>query len=301
MSNLDSLSNAVTVQDKMKELDRPPRRKRQRHPVQTTVTIIITLIVMIPFLWMLLMSFKPTNSILNDPLSISGGLNFDNYKRALDTLDFALLYKNTFTIAALAIVIELVVTYLSSFALTRMVYKHKSVSSFIYVFFIAGQAIPPFILLFPVYRITLELGLQNTYWSLVLPYIAMSIGFNTLLFVGFLRGFPTELEESAVIDGAGMFTIAFRIVLPVVTPIVVTIFIFNVIYIWNEFPFAVTLISDPNMATIPLAISAFKSQYDIDYGGIAAASLMFIIPQLIFFALFQKKIIGGMTAGAVKG
>lgn len=274
---------------------------QQKHPLQTLVVVVITFIVMVPFLWMVLLGFKDNASILNDPLSWPKSLNLDNYRRALDTLDLGLLYKNTFTIAALAIGIELLVTYLSSFALARLTYKRKWVAGAIYTFFIAGQAIPPFILLFPVYRITLQLGLMNTYWSLVFPYVAMSIGFNTLLFVGFLRGFPAELEESAIIDGAGMLTVAFRIVLPIVMPIVVTIFIFNVLYIWNEFPFAVTLISDPEMTTIPLAISFFKGQYSIDYGGIIAASLIFIIPQLIFFAIFQKKIIGGMTAGAIKG
>lgn len=274
---------------------------KQRRPIQTLVCLVVTGVVMVPFLWMLMLSFKDNSSILNDPLSLPNFLNFENYKRAFSTLNLALLYKNTFTIAALAITIELFVTFLSSFALTRLIPKHKWMTQAVYLFFIAGQSIPPFILLFPVYRITLGLGLMNTYWSLVFPYVAMSIGFNTLLFVGFLRDFPAELEEAAVLDGAGLFTIAFRVVLPVVTPIVVTIFIFNVLYIWNEFPFAVTLISDPELTTIPLAISFFKGQYSIDYGGIVAASLIFIVPQLIFFALFQKKIIGGMTAGAVKG
>lgn len=277
------------------------KTKERKHPVQTAVILFITVVVMVPFLWMIMLSFKNNAEILNDPLSIPTSVNMDNFIRAFETLDLTMLYRNTFTIAAIAIVLELTITYLSSFAIARLSYRRKWVSSLIYVFFVFGQAIPPFILLFPVYRITLALDLQNTYLSLALPYAAMSIGFNTLLLVGFLRSFPTEIEEAAIVDGAGFFTIAFRIVLPLVMPIIVTVFIFNIIYIWNEFPFAVTLISDPEMTTIPLAISYFKGQYSIDYGGIIAASLIFIIPQLIFYAVFQKRIIGGMTAGAVKG
>ncbi len=129
----------------------------------------------------------------------------------------------------------------------------------------------------------------------------MSVGFNTLLFTGFLRGFPAEIEEAAVLDGVNLWTMAFRIVLPIVMPIVVTVFIFNMLYIWNEFPFAVTLISDPEMMTIPLAISQFKGQFSIDYGGIVAASLLFISSlSLAFYAIFQRFIIGGMTAGAAR-
>lgn len=277
-----------------------PSRSRT-HPVQAVITVIVTGLVMVPFLWMLMLSFKDSRSILNDPLGLPERLDFSNFTRALETLDLGLLYRNTFVIAVLAITIQLTITYLSSFALSRLVYRRTWVSNAVYIFFIAGQAIPPFILLFPVYRITIASGLQDTYWSLVLPYIAMSIGFNTLLLTGFLRSFPEEIEEAAILDGAGLFTLAFRVVLPMIMPIVVTVFIFNVLYIWNEFPFAVTLISDPDMMTIPLAISEFKGQYSVDYGGIVAASLLFIIPQLVFFAIFQKKIIGGMTAGAVKG
>ncbi len=277
------------------------KTRRDRHSLQSLITLAITFLVMIPFLWMVLLVFKDNSSILNDPLGLPQSWNFDNFKRAFETLDLASLYKNTFIIAALAIVIELIITFLSSFALARFVFHHKGAAQGIYLFFIAGQAIPPFILLFPIYRITLLLGIENTYWSLVLPYIAMSIGFNTLLFTGFLRSFPKELEEAALLDGANLWTLAFRIVMPVVTPVVVTIFIFNILYIWNEFPFAVTLISDPEMTTIPLAISQFKGQYNIDYGGIVAASLLFIVPQLAFYAIFQRQIIGGMTAGAVKG
>lgn len=269
--------------------------------LQYVVTIFITLAVMLPLVWMVLLSLKSNSSILNDPLSLPDTWNLDNFSRALSTLDITLLYKNTFTIVALAVSIQLTITYFSSFAITRLSYKRRWVVNFIYVFFISGQAITPFILLFPVYRINLQLGLLNTYWSLVLPYVAMSIGFNTLLFVGFLRGVPEDLEDAAIVDGAGILTIATRIVLPIVMPIVVTIFIFNVMYIWNEFPFAVTLISDPQMQTIPLAVSEFKGQYSIDYAGIASASLLFIVPQLVFFAIFQRRIIGGMTAGAVKG
>ncbi|PLR81653.1 carbohydrate ABC transporter permease [Bacillus canaveralius] len=277
------------------------RRDRRLNSLTYILTYAITLIVMIPFVWMVVLSFQDNQTILTNPFSLPDNINLDNYKRAFETLDFALLYKNTFIIAAVSLFIEMIITFASSYAISRLIFKRRKLRNGLYYFLIIGLAIPPFILLFPIYRITISLGLENTYLSLILPYIATSISFNTLLFTGFLKDFPTEIEEAAVIDGCNLFTLCTKVVFPVVKPVVMTIFIFNILYIWNEFPFAVTLISDPSHMTIPLAISEFKGRYNIDYGGIVSASLLFIIPQLVFYGIFQKHIIKGMTAGAVKG
>ncbi|NOU90157.1 ABC transporter permease subunit [Paenibacillus sp. LMG 31460] len=250
---------------------------------------------------MILLSFKSNNEILNDPFTFPKTLSFDNYSRALSTLKLGVLYQNTFIIAAITIIIELLITFMSSYALSRMVFRSNRLKNSITALLLAGLAIPAFILLFPVYRITISLGLLNSYASLIIPYIATSVSFNTLLFTGFLRGFPREVEEAAIIDGSGLFTLCSSIVVPIIMPVIATVFIFNVLYIWNEFPFAVTLISKESMQTISLGISQFKGRFNIDYGGIIAASTLLIIPQLVFFAIFQRFIIEGMTAGAVKG
>lgn len=261
----------------------------------------VTLLILLPVLWVGFLSFRNSSEILNNPFSWPESWSLENYKRAFATLDFFTLYKNTIIVAVITIVIEIIITFMSSFALTRMVFKSKKLQNLIQLYFISGLAIPAFILIFPVYRITILLDLLNSYWSLVLPYIATSIAFNTLLFTGFLRGFPREVEEAAIIDGSGLYTLCKSIVFPIITPVVSTVFIFNILYIWNEFPFAVTLISDAAKYTISLGISQFKGAYSIDYGGTLAAGILIIIPQLIFFGVFQRFIIEGMTAGAVKG
>jgi raffinose/stachyose/melibiose transport system permease protein len=276
-------------------------KKRRSHLGGFILIYFITFIVMIPFLWMLLLSFKTNSEILNSPFSLPDRFSFHNYQKAIETLDILLMYKNTFIIAGITIVGQIIITFMSSFALSRMVFKSKKLKGGLNFYFLLGLAIPPFILLFPVYRLTIELGLMNTHASLVLPYIATSISFNTLLFIGFLKGFPKEIEEAAIIDGCNLFSLCRKVVLPMIMPVVATIFIFNILYVWNEFPFAVTLISDKSLSTIPLGISEFKGRWSIDYGGIIAASILIMIPQLVFFGFFQKYIIEGMTAGAVKG
>ncbi|AJY78029.1 ABC transporter permease [Paenibacillus beijingensis] len=280
-------------------------RKEAIHPRSSVpLTILaygVTFLVMLPLLWMVLLSFKSNEDILNNPFSLPRVISFENYARALETLNLGLLYRNTLVIAIVTIVFEILITFMSSYALARMVFRSERLRRSVTAFLLMGLAIPAFILLFPVYRITIMLGLNNSYTSLVLPYIATSISFNTLLFTGFLRGFPREVEEAAVIDGCGLISLGRSVVFPIVMPVVATVFIFNVLYIWNEFPFAVTLISDDSLTTISLGISQFKGRFNIDYGGIIAASMLIIIPQLVFFGFFQRFIMEGMTAGAVKG
>ena len=136
--------------------------------------------------------------------------------------------------------------------------------------------------------------------ALILPYIAVAIAFNSLLFVGFLNDFPREVEEAAIIDGCGVIKLCAQIIVPIIKPIFATVIVFNVIYIWNEFPFAVTYITSPNMFTLSLSASMFKGQFSMDYSGMIAATVLIMIPQLIFYIFLQKYIISGMTEGAVK-
>lgn len=277
------------------------RNKKKCMRLSYTGLVIFTLIMMIPFLFVIMLSFKNNTDILMNPLSLPKSLDFTNYINAMETLNPFRLIGNTLLVAALTMAIEMVITFLSSVALTRMVFRKQKTQTFLYSFLLLGLAIPIYVLLFPIYRMTVLFGIKGSHLSLILPYIATSVSFNTLIFTGFLREFPSELEEAAIIDGCSLWQTIWKIMVPIVKPVLVTVFIFNVLYIWNEFPLAVTLISDEKMATISLGISMFKGRYTIDYGGIIAASLMIMTPQVIFYGFFQKYIIEGMTAGAVKG
>ena len=171
----------------------------------------------------------------------------------------------------------------------------------LYFYFIAGLTIPPYIMIFPIYRITMLLGLMNTRIALILPLAATTLALDILLLTGFLRGFPGEIEEAAIIDGCGIIRLCLRIVLPIAKPILATVIIFNVIYFWNEFPISSVLINKEEMMTISLSASMFKGRYSMDYGGLIAATVLITIPEIIFYCFFQKYLVDGMTAGAVKG
>lgn len=261
--------------------------------------ILITLTTVFPFLWMVLLSFKSNSDIMLNPLSMPGSIDFQNYSNALEILNYPRLYYNTFLICVASILIELTITFLSSFVLARMEFNSK-MKSIIYGFLILGLSISPFILLFPVYKINLLLGLKEKA-ALIMPYVASSISFNTLLFVGYLKGLPKEIDEAALIDGSSLWQLIVRVILPITKPVIATVVIFNVLYIWNEYPFASVMLRDIGSYTLSMGASFFKGKFSVDYGGIIASSIMIIIPELIFYGLFQKNIVDGMTAGAVKG
>lgn len=273
---------------------------KQTRIVLYVLMALTTVIVVLPFAWMLLMSFKTNGEIMSSPLSLPKGVSWDNYINALKTLNYPRLYANTFVVCVVSIAIELSVTFLSSFVLARFSFRHPQFVRLLYVFLIAGLAVSPFILLFPVYKINLMFGLKEQ-WALVMPYVASSISFNTLLFVNYLRALPSEIDEAAIIDGCSIWDLLFRIVVPMAKPVIATVVIFNVLYIWNEYPFASVMLREQADYTLAMGASFFKGTYTVDYGGIVASSVMIIIPELIFYGIFQKKIVGGMVAGAVKG
>ena len=121
------------------------------------------------------------------------------------------------------------------------------------------------------------------------------------MFVGFLKGFSRDIEEAAIIDGCSLMKLCTYITIPLIKPVLATVTVFNVLYVWNEFPLEVTLIQNPAMRTISMGVSMFRGKYSIDYGGLVAGALLILVPQLIFYGFFQKYVVGGLTAGAVKG
>lgn len=121
------------------------------------------------------------------------------------------------------------------------------------------------------------------------------------MFVGFMKNFPSELEEAAIIDGCSLPGLCCKVTIPLLKPVLTTVTVFNLLYVWNEFPLEVTLIQKPAMRTISMGVSMFRGQYSIDYGGLVAGTLIILIPQLIFYGVFQKNLVEGITTGAVKG
>lgn len=272
---------------------------RKKRMAMNIGSALITLLVVFPFAWMLLLSLKSNSEIMASPLSMPEHISLDNYRRAMQILDYGKLYGNTIFVCLAAIVLELTITFCSSFVIARMEFNN-AIRNLLYGFLILGLSISPFILLFPVYKINVFFGLSGKA-GLIPPYVATSISFNTLLLVGYLKSLPGEIDEAAVVDGCNIWQLMLKVVLPMTKPVMATVVIFNVLYIWNEYPFASVMLRNVADYTLSMGASFFKGTYTVDYGGIIASSIMIIIPELVFYGIFQRNIVEGMTAGAVKG
>lgn len=268
--------------------------------VKYALLVLMTVIIIFPFIWIVILSFKSNNEILTQPLNMPQVWRWENYRAAIEKIPILLYAKNTLIVATVTVLVELLLHTMCAFAITRMKFKTQKVQAFLYRFFLSGLLIPVFILLFPIYRITTLLHLTDTYVSLILPYVSGAVSFNILLLAGSLRSFPEALEEAAIIDGCNLMGVIFRITIPTIRPALATLVIFNFLGIWNEFPMASILINKGGLKTLSLAASLFKDEYSVDYAGMAAGMMILIIPQLVFYAVFQKNIISGMMAGAVK-
>ncbi|OJV83356.1 MAG: ABC transporter permease [Cellulomonas sp. 73-92] len=297
------MSTLSTTAPRLVRPDAPPsqrRPRRRRLGIAAIVAYLVTFVLILPMAWVVLLSFQSNDNILRDPLNFSH-LSWANYSTAMSTLNLMTMYKNTLILAVVSVSVGVVISFTAAYALTRMVFRRPGLQKSLRFYFLAGLAIPVYILLFPVYKLNIELGLYGTYAALILPYIATQLPFNMLLFTGFLADFPGEIEEAAIIDGAGLFTLSWRVVFPLMRPVIATLLILNIIYVWNEFPFAVTLINNPAMTTISLGVSQFQGFWTVDYGAMMASATLVLLPQLALYGIFQRYVVAGMTFGAVKG
>lgn len=263
--------------------------------------VLLALIVIFPFVWMVILSFRSDVEIFSNPLGFPTQWHVENYLTAFKKIDFPLFAKNTFIIAISAVLMEVVFHFMSSFAITRLRFKNRRVQNFFYYFFITGLLIPVFVLLYPIYLMTAKLGIVNTHLSVILPYVGGAAAFNSMLLIGAMRSYPSDLEDAAIIDGCNLWQLMTRVEMPTLAPVLATLIIWNFLGVWNEYPIAVVMISKENMRTLSLAASLFKSQYNTSYAGLTAGLVVLMVPQIIFYAFFQKYIVAGMMAGAIKG
>ena len=164
-----------------------------------------------------------------------------------------------------------------------------------------GMLIPIHSLLVPIYIVFKNFGLTDKWYTLIIPYVAFGLPIAIFLVEGFIKGIPVALEEAAAIDGSSFSRTLFSIILPVAKPILTTIAIIQTFACWNEFSFALVLVSNSKLQTVPLAMTQFTGQFASDYPKIMAAMLLTMSPIIILYFVFSKQIIKGMVAGAVKG
>jgi multiple sugar transport system permease protein len=261
-----------------------------------TVWAVITLF---PLYWITVTSFKSPGEIFSYPLAYwPKAFSLENYVGLFEKSQFGTYILNSLMVSTAAAAAATLIAMLSGYVLARFQFRSKSA---LLLAFLVTQMIPTFIALGPLYVMMVQLKLVDNKLGLVLIYIAVCIPVSTVMLRGFFANVPDALEEAALIDGCSRLTALFRVVVPVMKPGIIAAFIFNFVNCWNELFLSVTLMNSDQNRTIPTALNAFITSFNIDWGSMSAAAVLTILPTMVLFAFASRYIVQGLTAGAVKG
>lgn len=263
-----------------------------------TILIAWAITTIFPFVWVIINSFKPSSELLTSSFSLPKEFTLDNYKNAFDNLNILRAYGMSFFISGSVTIGVIILASMMSFALTRYNFKGKWILNAI---LIASLMFPVFSTIIPVYQMMIKWELLNTPIAVILPQIASNLSFATIVMMGFMRAIPLEIEESAYIEGASVFTVFTRIIVPISKPAISTVAIFSFLWSYNDLFVQTTMIGRRVNYPVCALLNEISSKYGTDYGLMAASVAIILVPVFIIYLLLQKNIIKGLTAGAVKG
>ncbi|MFE4711115.1 MULTISPECIES: carbohydrate ABC transporter permease [Paenibacillus] len=258
------------------------------------------LVILFPFLFVLFSSVKKdNNAIALNPFGIPKEFVFNNYVEAWVNAKISTYFFNSLYISVLSSVVSILLASMFAFAITRM--RQGKWNTILFSLVLVGMLIPNNALMLPIYNIVRKLGILNTHWALIIPYIANAIPFTIIILAAFMRSLPSEIEEAAVMDGLNAPGIFARIIVPLTVPAMVTVFIVNFLGNWNEFLLANYFLSNDELRTLPVGMVQFRDQYQMNYAQMSAGIVYSVLPVVVIYAILQEKIIEGVTAGSVKG
>lgn len=256
-------------------------------------------IVAVPFWYMVATSLKPQSYIFEIPPRLwPHPATLTNYTTALGKDLFGLYFLNSVVVAVSSTALTVLISGLLAYAFARLDFPGREALFYV---FLVGMMIPPVMLIIPQFIIAKYLQLLNSLFGLIVVYVTMNLSMQTFLLRGFFEGLPRDLEEAALIDGAGRWTIFLRIVLPLSRPGVAVVTIFTFLYSWDEFPWAHVAIKETTRRTLPIAIALFQSEHLTEWGQVFAASIVALIPVVIVFIVFQRYFIRGIATTGLKG
>lgn len=263
------------------------------------ILIAVAVIQIFPLIWLLDFSLaSSTEMFTSGLLIIPKKIQWGNYVKAFVDGHFLLYLKNSILINVLAVFLVVMISIMAAFACRRM---HWRLSGFVKTLLLMGMMIPIHATLLPNFKIYSTLGMTDTIWALLIPYVAFSLPQGLFLTTSFMEAIPKELEEAAVIDGCGIYRILFQIVTPLMKSSIATVAIMTFLNNWNEFIMASTYLSSPKWKTLPFSVLEFTGQYSSNYAVQFAVMALTAAPAVIVYVLLNKHITKGVAMGAVKG
>lgn len=257
---------------------------------------ILSLIVIVPFLIVVFNAFKTKSEALTMSLSFPTTWYFENLKTVWEQGDILHSLKNSFVISVISVAVTVVASSMCAYVISR---NRTKVNRFIYVYFAMGLMVP--VSLVSIVKVLRVIGLYNTLLGAILVFIALIMPLSVFLYYGFITGVPQELDEAAVIDGAGAFRIFTQVIFPLLKPVTVTVIMINFLNVWNDFQIPLYTIPDPDKAVIVQKVYNFYGTYTASWNLVSVTILFAILPILVVYIFGQKYIISGMVAGSVKG
>ncbi|MFD4372228.1 carbohydrate ABC transporter permease [Streptomyces sp. NPDC058486] len=263
------------------------------------VLIVWAIMVVMPLLWAVMTSFKTDRAIFTSPWSLPDALHFENWSRAWTQAHMSEYFLNTIVVVGGSLVGTLLFGSMAAYVLARFEFPGNR---FLYFLFIGGMSFPIILALVPLFYVMQNMALLNTLHGLILVYIAYSLPFTVFFLTAFFRTLPTSVAEAAFIDGASHTRTFFQVMLPMARPGLISVGIFNFLGQWNQYLLPTVLNSDPDDKVLSqgLVQLAVSQGYKGDWSGLFAGLVMAMLPVLAAYILFQRQVVAGLTAGAVK-
>ncbi len=273
--------------------------RRQMTPGKLTALILfwgLIVVTLYPLIWLILNSLKTSSEMFDRSWDLPQIWQWSNYRQAWD-FGLGHYIVNSFLVTTVSVTLIVLIAALNAFVLSVLNFRGKNI---VYVVLLGGMIMPPEVSLFPLFKILSTLGLYNTYFAMILPYVAFGLPFATFLIRAHMVGIPSELHEAATIDGAGLLRVFWSIYLPVSRPALAAAAMIMVMRTWNEFIFALTFVESDSLRTLTIGISTFGDALRVEWTVLMAGLVISITPVLITFLFMQRQFIGGLTQGAVK-
>ena len=263
-----------------------------------TYLIILTVIAIFPLVWIILSSIKGKGELTGNPTGfLPKTVTLEYFRHVIFDLGFITNIRNSVIIALVTTLIAIVIASLAAYGIVRFFPKVGAIMSKVLV---TTYIFPPILLAIPYSIVMAKMGLVNTRIGLIIVYLSFSIPYAVWMLVGFFKSVPIEIEESGRIDVANKIQVFSKIVLPLVAPGIVSTAIYTFINAWNEFLYSLILMNDTSKMTVAVALRSLNGSEILDWGDMMAASVIVVIPSIVFFCLIQNKIAGGLVEGSVK-
>lgn len=290
-----------------KTADKKVRRLKAKTPGKSNILLTVILIlgcitVLFPLYMAIIIALKSPSEMTNDiagALSLPSSFSLDNFAEAMRVTDFWHSLANSLIITGVTIVLSLVIHSMAGYAIGKCMMRHKSFK-LVYFYIVSGMFVPFAILMMPLVKETAIMGIDNMFGVIIL-YVVFYMPMNVMLYTGYLKNIPLAIEEAAEVDGSSTWRTYWTIIFPMMKPMHATVAVLTALGTWNDVMTPLVIMSGSETTTLPLAQLNFQTQFGTNYNLAFASYILALIPILIFYIICQKKIIGGIANGAVKG